>query len=165
VYVCILETNDWYCPDTGETVQTTRKRLWFAYSETGRRLIRLTEPTLSSDMSVLFGAFVGIAATAALLFVAGYLVIRGKGTIAVATGYAFVVMGFALPVYYGIVKILLGRKCTRKKSQEPPGVMPPLPYRLGWVMAAEGAGIVTGASVVIAVTVFLISSGTASYLY
>jgi hypothetical protein len=116
-------------------------------------------------MSFLFGAFVGIAMTAALMFVAGYLVIRGKGTVAVFAGYAFLAIGFVLPLYYGISKILLGRKCAKKKKDEPPGVMPPLPYRLGWVMAAEGAGLVTGASVVIAVAVFLISSGTASYLY
>jgi hypothetical protein len=128
-------------------------------------VIRLAEPTLSSDMSFLYGAFVGIAATAALLFVAGYLVIRGKSSFGISAGYAVLAIGFALPVYYGIAKILLGRKCTRKKSEAPAGVMPPLPYRLGWVMAAEGAGIVTGAAVVIAVAVFLISSGTASYLY
>jgi hypothetical protein len=74
-------------------------------------------------------------------------------------------IGFVLPVYYGIAKILMGRKCTSRKPAESPGVMPPLPYRLGWVMAAEGAGLLSGASVVIAVAVFLIASGTASYLY
>jgi len=165
VYVYKLGANDWYCPDTGETVQSTRRRLFLTYSETGYRVIRLAEPTLSSDMSFLFGAFVGIALTAALLFVAGYLVIRGKSAVAFWTGYVSLAIGFAFPVYYGISKILLGRKCTRKKPDGSTGSMPPLPYRLGWVMAAQGAGLVTGAFVVIAVAVFLISSGTASYLY
>ena len=165
MYVCILESSDWYCPDTGEIVQTPRRRLFLAYSDKGHRVIRLREPTLSSDMSFLFGAFVGIALSAALLFVAGYFVIRGKGPVAFWAGYALVIVGFVFPAYYGVAKILLGRKCTKRKSEEPPGVMPPLPYRLGWVMAAEGAGLVTGAVVVIAVAVFLISSGTASYLY
>jgi hypothetical protein len=32
-------------------------------------------------------------------------------------------------------------------------------------MAAQGAGLVTGATVVIVVAVFLITSGTTSYLY
>ena len=161
----MLDANDWYCPDTGEIVQAPRRRLFFAYSEKGLRVIRLTEPTLSSDMSFLFGAFVGIALTAAIMFVAGYFVIRGKSALAVSAGYVFLAVGFVFPVYYGVSKILLGRKCTRKKTDEPPGVMPPLPYRLGWVMAAEGSGLVTGAFVVIAVAVFLISSGTASSLY
>jgi hypothetical protein len=165
VYVCILEANEWYCPDTGETVQTTRKRLFVTYSEAGRRAIRLVEPTLSSDMSFLFGAFVGICITAALLFVAGYLVIRGKSSFTLIAGYAFLAVGFVLPLYYGIARILLGRKCTRRKSEEPPGPMPPLPYRLGWVMAAQGAGLVTGAATVITLALFLIWSGTASYLY
>jgi hypothetical protein len=165
VYGCILEAYDWYCPDTGETVETTRRRWFLTYDEAGHRVIRLAEPTLSSDMSFLFGAFVGICITAALLFVAGYLIIRGKSTFAVVAGYAFLAIGFALPLYYGVSKILLGRKCTKRKSTEPAGVMPPLPYRLGWVMAAEGAGLVTGAATIIAVAVFLIWSGTASYLY
>jgi hypothetical protein len=165
VYVCILESSDWYCPDTGEIVQTTRRRLFFRYDDQGHRLIRLTEPTLSSDMSFLFGAFVGIALTAGLLFVAGYFLIRGRNLFTISAGWLFLVIGFAFPGYYGIAKILLGRKCTKRKSGEPSSSMPPLPYRLGWVMAAEGAGLVTGAVVVIAVAVFLISSGTASYLY
>jgi hypothetical protein len=164
VYLCIVEATSWYCPDTGETVQTTRRRLFLTYDDQGHRVIRLAEPTLSSDMSFLFGAFVGISLTAALLFVSGYFVIRGKNTPAVLTGYGLAVIGFVFPVYYGTAKILLGRKCTRK-SQKSPGVMPPLPYRLGWVMAAQGAGLVTGATVVIVVAVFLITSGTTSYLY
>jgi len=164
VYVCKLADN-WYCPDTGETVQTTRRRLFLPYSETGHRVIRLAEPTLSSDMSFLFGAFVGISITAALLYVAGYLVIRGKSPAIIGAGFLFLAIGFVVPLYYGVSQILLGRKCTRRKSQEPPGPMPPLPYRLGWVLAAKGAGLLTGALVVIAVAVFLMASGTASYLY
>jgi hypothetical protein len=160
-----LEASDWYCPETGETVETARRRLFFTYSETGHRVIRLAEPTLSSDMSFLFGAFVGICIAAAPLFAAGYLVIRGKSSLAHFAGYAFLAIGFVLPLYYGMAKILLGRKCTKKKSQEPPGVMPPLPYRLGWVMAAQGAGLVTGAATIITLALFLIASGTASYLY
>jgi len=164
VYVNSLETQDWYCPDTDETVQTTHRRLLLVYDDQGHRVIRLAEPTLSSDMSFLFGAFVGIAATAALLFVAGYLVLRGKGLLALAVGAVFTGVGFLLPPYYGLSKILLGRKCTKKKPQES-SALPPLPYRLGWVIAAEGAGLLTGAAVVIAVALFLISSGTVSYLY
>jgi hypothetical protein len=162
-----LEANDWYCPETGETLQTTRRRLFFTYSETGHRVIRLAEPTLSSDMSFLFGAFVGICITAAPLFAAGYFVIRGNSSLAHFAGYAFLAIGFVLPLYYGTAKILLGRKCTKleNKSEEPASVMPPLPYRLGWVMAAQGAGLVTGAATIITLTLFLISSGTASYLY
>ena len=167
VYVCSLETKIWYCPDTGETLEVAHRRpfLPYSYSADGHRLIRLGEPTLSSDMAFLFGAFVGIFATAALLYAAGYLLIHGKNLFLFAVGSLLFVIGLLGPLYYGLAEILLGRKCTKRNQERVPGALPPLPYRLGWVMAAEGTGILTGALVVIAVVVFLLSSGTASYLY
>jgi hypothetical protein len=40
-----------------------------------------------------------------------------------------------------------------------------LSYRIGWVTAAKGTGIVVGASMVVAVALFLMLSQTASYIY
>jgi hypothetical protein len=167
VYRCRLEPNSWYCPDTGEILAVAYRRpfLPYSFSADGRRLIRLVEPTLSSDMAFLFGAFVGIFATAALLYAAGFLLIRGKNMFLFAVGAWLFAIGLVGPVYYGLSKILLGRKCTRRKPELTSGALPPLPYRLGWVMAADGAGILSGAVVVIAVMAFLIASRTASYLY
>ena len=160
-----LEIEDWYCPDTGETLHSVHRRLFLRVSDQGRRVIRLAEPTLSSDMAFLFGAFAGIFATAALLYAAGFLLIREKNLPAFALGSFVLAIGICGPVYYGLSQILLGRKCTRRESKPLPGALPPLPYRLGWVMAAEGTGVLSGAFVMLLILVFLIASGTEGYLY
>ena len=155
----------WYCPNTDEILEKPRIQYLFRRSGKGHRVVRLEEPTLSSDISFLWGTYLGIMITAALLFGSGYLVIHGASRPLIAAGYVLLVIGFTFPVYWGLSTIALGRKCTKKKTDAPPEATPPLIFRIGWVTAAKGAGILTGALTVLAVAIFLIGSGTASYLY
>jgi len=128
-------------------------------------VLRYEPPGLSSDIAFLWGAYLGIMAAAALLYASGYLVIHGHNGLLVGIGYAFLAIGLCLPLYWGISTVLLGRKCTTGKGGAAAEPTPPLPYRIGWVTAARGTGIVVGASMVVAVALFLMVSGTASYIY
>ncbi|PWT97919.1 MAG: hypothetical protein C5B51_30410 [Terriglobia bacterium] len=154
----------WYCPETGEVLEHAQRRFLARRSAAGYRVVPLQEPGLSSDIAFLWGAYLGIMVAAALLYVSGYLIIRGANGLLAALGYVLLAIGFSLPLYWGISTILLGRKCT-KREKPAGGSVPPLPYRIGWVMAAKGTGIVCGTAVVLAAALFLMVSGTASYIY
>ena len=157
--------SDWYCPDTDQIVYNPVRRFLFRRSGEGHRVVRFQDPPLSSDMAFLWGTYLGMMITAALLYASGYFVIHGPNRLLAGAGYGLLAIGFSFPLYWGVSMILLGRKCTKRKSDAPPSTTPPLSYRIGWVTAAKGAGIVTGTCTVLAVALFLMISGTASYIY
>ncbi len=156
---------EWYCPATGRIVPLTRRKFFSHRSEEGLRVIPLQEPGLSSDIAFLWGAYLGLMVVAAPVYAAGFLIIRGHNPVLATLGYALLVLGLTVPMYWGVSMIVLGKTCTRRTDAATTEPVPPLSYRIGWVMAAKGAGIVVGAAMVIAVALFLMISGTASYIY
>src|ERR1700682_3344522 len=67
-------TSDWYCPDTDQIVHNPVKRYLVRRCGEGHRVVRFQDPSLSSDMAFLWGTYLGMMITAALLYVSCFLV-------------------------------------------------------------------------------------------
>src|SRR5579864_922831 len=117
--------SDWYCPETDQIVHNPVRRYFFRRSVEGHPVVRFQDPNLSSDMAFLWGTYLGLMITAALLYGSGYLVIHGKYRLLAGAGYALLAIGFSVPLDWGVSMILLGRKCTKRKGDEPPATTPP----------------------------------------
>jgi hypothetical protein len=147
---------EWYCPYTKSIVAHPRRGLLCHRCEQGHRIIRLEQPFVSSDIAAIGAIAAAMMFSAVLLWLGGYLIVVGQVWWKVAAGYALGLIAIGFPFYEAIASIRLGRVCKDLDG---------LPSVIAWVSMAKGAGLITGAGLVLICVLYLIASGTVHFVY